>query len=128
MTDPTPPRARRSRAATPPPVASSDPNSLLLGRMSGELEQVMGALTSLSTKVDSLSREVFALGPLAADIREIKTNIVAIEGRIRQLEEKQMQRDGRDGLVALVMKSPALGWLASAGAVIWAILSGKVHP
>jgi hypothetical protein len=107
---------------------SADPNSLLLGKMSGELGLVMSALKDLSGKVDSLSRDVVGLGPLAADIHEIKTNVAAIEGRIRQLEEKQMQRDGRDGLVALVIKSPAVGWLATAGAVIWAILSGKVHP
>lgn len=128
MTDTSSPRPRRARTPTQlPQPATGDANSLLLGKMSGELGQVMGALTSLSSKVDSLSREVFALGPLAADIHEIKTNVAAIEGRIRQLEEKQMQRDGRDSLVALIVKSPALGWLASAGAVIWAILSGKVH-
>lgn len=101
---------------------------MLLGKMSGELGQVMGALKDLSGKVDSLSHDVFALGPLAADIRDIKTNIAAIELRIRQLEEKQMQRDGRDGVIALIVKSPALGWLAGAGTVIWAILSGKAHP
>lgn len=128
MGDQIPPRPRRPRASPPPPPLPSDANSMLLGKMSGELGQVMGALKDLSGKVDSLSRDVFALGPLAADIHDIKTNIAAIELRIRQLEEKQMQRDGRDGVIALIVKSPALGWLAGAGTVIWAILSGKAHP
>ncbi len=130
MTDHTPPRPpRRPRAPeTPPPPAAADPNSLLLGRMSGELGQVMTALTTLSGKVDTLAREVFGLGPLTADIHEIKTKVEAIETRIRTLEQKQTERDGRDGLLAFLFRSPALGWLAGAGAATWAILSGKVHP
>ena len=120
------PRAPRGRAGTSD--SGSDSNAMILGELRGQLGQVMQGLTSLNGKVDGLSREVFMLGPLSADLGEMKAKVTAADERIRLLEDKQTKRDGRDGLLVLAVKSPALGWLAGAGAATWAILSGKVHP
>lgn len=101
----------------PPPA---DPNGMILGEMRGQLREMVHSVNNLSTKFDSLSREVIGLGALASDIGELKAKVAA-------LEAEKNQRDGATGVIGIILKSPTLGWLVGAGVSAWALLTGKVH-
>ena len=100
----------------------SDPNThdMILGEMRGQLRELVHSVGNLSGKVDLLSREVIGLGPLAADISDIKTRLAA-------LETDRNRRDGAAGIIQVLLKSPSLGWLVGASVTAWAMLTGKVH-
>ena len=93
---------------------------MILGEMRGQLREVVHSLNNLSGKVDGLSREVIGLGSLAGDIGDIKARLAVLEvGRNRQ--------EGATSALAVVLKSPTLGWLVGAAITAWAILTGKVQ-
>ncbi len=92
---------------------------MLLGEMRGQLRELVHSVNNLSMNMTALSREVIGLGPLAADIVDIK-------GRLLAIEKIEQQRVGANGLAAVILKSPALGWLVGAAITAWAILTGKV--
>lgn len=102
-------------------------DTMILGEVRGQMRELVHTINNLSSKFDSLSREVIGLGPLASDIADIKTKLVAAELRVTALEAERNRRDGASGMVGLVLKSPALGWLVGAAITAWAILTGKVH-
>lgn len=93
---------------------------MVLGEMRGQLREVVHTLNNLSTKFDQLTREVIALGPLAADIIDIKT-------RLKVIEETDNRQHGAMDMVMAIMRSPALGWLVGAVTSIYLILTGRVH-
>lgn len=92
---------------------------MILGEMRGQLREVVHGLNNLSSKVDGLSREVIGLGPLAAEIGDLKT-------RVAQLEAANNRSEGAKGLGAAVLRSPVLAWVVSAAITAWAILTGRV--
>ena len=108
-------------------MPSADPNALMLGELRGQMREMIHGVNNLIIKFDSLSREVVSLGPLATDIAELKTTIAAVQVKLATLEADKNRTDGAKSLGALLLKSPALGWLVGAGISAWAVLSGKVH-
>lgn len=100
---------------------SSDHNTMILGEMRGQLREVVHSMNNLSAKFDGLSREVIGLGPLSTDVAELKVKVSALEAHKNRSE-------GARSFGTLILKSPALGWLAGAAVSAWAILTGKVHP
>jgi hypothetical protein len=81
-----------------------EPNSLLLlGEIRGQLRELIHASNNNAMKLD------------------------AVVGRVAVLEARDQRREGAQGVVAAVMRSPALGWLVGAAISAWAILTGKVH-
>jgi hypothetical protein len=121
--------ARKSPTPTPEsnPMPPSDQNTMILGEMRGQLREVVHTINNLSVKFDGLSREVIGLGPLAADMAEMKLLAAAQTARIAELEGDRDRREGASGIVALILKSPALGWFVGVALPAAAILSGKVH-
>lgn len=97
------------------------PNSqdMILGEMRGQLREMVHSMNNMSAKLDGLSREVIGLGPLAADIVDLKGRVTAIEVLINRSE-------GAKGMGAALLKSPALAWIVSAAITAWAVISGKL--
>ena len=93
---------------------------MILGEMRGQLREVVHSMNILSTKYEGLSAEVIRLGPLASELIDIKTRLLA-------LETQRHRHDGATGLAGVILKSPALGWLVGAAITAWAILTGKVQ-
>jgi hypothetical protein len=102
-------------------------DTMILGEVRGQMRELVHTINNLSLKFDGLSREVIGLGPLATDIGEMKVRLAAMEVRLTALETERNRRDGANGLLSMILKSPALGWLAGAAISAWAILTGKVH-
>lgn len=76
---------------------------LLLGEIRGQLRELIHTSNNTSLKLDALA------------------------SRVAALEASDNRRQGASGLMAMIMKSPALGWLVGAVVSAWAILTGKVH-
>lgn len=92
--------------------------AMILGEMRGQLREVVHSVNNLSAKLDALTREVIGLGPLAADIVDIKA-------RLKIVEDTDSRQSGASGLAAGILKSPLIGWLVGAAFTVWVLLSGK---
>lgn len=75
------------------------------------------------------------LGELQGQVRELvhtanntAQKVDALGLRVAALEAEQQRRIGASNFMALILKSPALGWLVGAAVTAWAVLTGKVHP
>jgi hypothetical protein len=81
-------------------------------------------MNNTAQKVDAIGTRVAALGELPAVVAENKAEIAALGVRVDTLERVRDERKGAEGMVALILKSPALGWLAGAVVAVWALLKG----
>ena len=102
-------------------------NDMILGEIRGKLSEVAHSVAGLSQNIVALSREVGGLGALATDIATVKLEVAALKGKVDVLEAERNQRTGANGMWALLLRSPALGWLVGAAITAWAILTGRVH-
>lgn len=96
------------------------------------------AETDLASVILSFTQ---ALGETKGDIGEVKgqlrelihstnnqTQIMhGIDTRVAGLEAGEHRREGQNGVISALMKSPALGWFIGAAITAWAILTGKVN-
>lgn len=104
--------------ASDEPVISQD---MILGEMRGQLREVVHTLNNQTVKLDALAREVVALGPLAADISDIKA-------RVAKLEATDNQQSGGAKLALAVLHSPVLMWVVVMAGIIWADVTGHIRP
>ena len=98
-----------------------DTTGMMLGEIKGQMRELIHNVNNMATKLDALTREVVSNSDLPGKVKEL-------DGRVTVLEGDKNKRDGASGVVATVMKSPAIGWLVGAAVSAWAILTGKVHP
>jgi hypothetical protein len=94
---------------------------MILGEMRGQLRELVHTVNNLSGKFDGLTREVIALGPLAADIGEIKR-------RIAELEKTGNQQTGAGAVAKMVLNSPLAYWVVGIAAFIWLTVTGRFKP
>ena len=64
----------------------------MVGEMRGQLREVVHTLNNVSSKIDGLSREVIAMGPLAAELAEVKGEIKLAQAEIAALKSERDQR------------------------------------
>lgn len=76
----------------------------------------------------------FLLGQIQGQLRELihssnnnGQKLEALSARVGALEAANERREGAAGVLAVLLKSPAIGWLAGAAISAWAVLTGKVH-
>lgn len=86
-----------------PPVMETD-IALLLGEIKGQLRELIHSMNNQNQMIQ------------------------AIGLRVAALEAEQNKRVGASGIIAMILKSPAIGWLVGAAVASWAVFSGKVHP
>jgi chromosome segregation ATPase len=97
----------------------------------GELKGQMAALSEMvNRKVksnDDLSAAVAKLSNLPDDIKAIKTSMADMDERLRVMEQSDTDRNARQDMIAMILKSPALGWLVGAVTVIGGVASGHLQ-
>jgi hypothetical protein len=96
-----------------------DTTGMMLGEMKGQLRELIHNLNTMSAKIDSLTERVVGAAGLPARVKEL-------EERIMLLEADKNKRDGAMSLGGWLLRSPAIGWLATAGIALWALLKGKL--
>ena len=94
---------------------------MILGELRGQVRELVHSTNNIGMKVDALAREVIALGPLAADIAEIKS-------RVAKLEESGNQQSGAYKTVGVILNSPVLVWVVALAGLIWATMTGRFRP
>lgn len=108
-------------------MPAADTNSLMLGELRGQMREVIHGQNNMLVKFDSLTREVVGLGPLAADVLELKASLADLGVKLTVLEAEKNRTEGAKSLGAMILKSPLIGWLATAAVAAWALLTGKGH-
>jgi GTPase len=104
------------------PTQSSEVHRMseTLGEVKGQLREVIHTMNNMAQKVDALTEKVIK----GADA---PTKVTALEVRVTALETERNRRDGATGVIASMMKSPAVGWLVGAAVTAWAMLTGRMH-
>lgn len=97
--------------------ANSD---MILGEMRGQLREMVHGMNSLSAKLDAVSREVHGVGPLAIEVGMLR-------GEVDKLKASDNRREGAQGVLAALVRSPAAAWVVSFGVASWAVLTGRVQ-
>lgn len=94
--------------------------AVMVGEMRGQLRELVHTTNNVSTKIDGLTREVIAMGPLAAELAELKGEIKVARAEIATLRSKDDERRGAVGLVEFVIKywPGALGFLFLIGIIL----------
>lgn len=111
------------------PTEVPDPSNhdMILGEMRGQLREVVHGQANLAQKFDALTREVIGLGSLASDIAEHKVLITALAVRVDALDTEKNRREGAQGVLQTILKSPLVGWLAAVAALVTAYVKGWLH-
>lgn len=94
---------------------------IILGELRGQVRELVHSVNNISGKMDALTREVIALGPLAADLAELK-------GRVYVIETTLSRQAGATGIITAILKSPAVGWVIGAAGMVWMLLTGGPSP
>ncbi|CAN5367223.1 hypothetical protein BH10PSE14_BH10PSE14_04230 [soil metagenome] len=108
-------------------MATSDQNNLMLGELRGQVSGIARTLDNLDSKFDTMFREVAAIGPLVADVAEVKAAQSVHGTRIAALEADKERREGATGIIGFIWNSPALAWIGGAAATIYALFSSQAH-
>ena len=100
-----------------PDVVNQD---MILGEMRGQLREVVHSMNNLTTKFDSLTREVIGLAVLGPKVTELET-------RIGYLEASRQRQDGAIGIVGTIIKGPLLGWIVGLASMVVLLAKGWVQ-
>lgn len=99
--------------------------AVMVGEMRGQLREVVHTLNNVSGKIDGLSREVIAMGPLATQLAELKGEMQLAKVEIDSLKSERDQRKGAVGLIDWVVKHWP-GVLGFAFLIFIIMQSGKI--
>lgn len=98
---------------------SVDSHDMLLGEMRGQLRELVHSVNNLNAKVDGLTREVVALGPLSAAVADLSN-------RVDKLEAKGNEQSGAYKTLSAILVSPFVAWAVMLAGVVWAALTGRI--
>ena len=88
--------------------------AVMVGEIRGQMREVVHTLNNVSSKIDGLSREVIAMGPIAAELAELKGEIKVAQTEINAIKEVRFQRQGAINLVDWIFKN----WIGLVGVFI----------
>jgi hypothetical protein len=122
--------ARRSTGGAPflrgqelmPP--ETDPNTLvMLGEIRGQLRELIHTGNNTAQAVQALGDRVGKLERMDGRVNQLEL----LAPRLAALESDRHRRDGASGVVAAILKSPAIGWMVGGATFLWGILTGRIH-
>ncbi|GLI99109.1 hypothetical protein Sbs19_29270 [Sphingobium sp. BS19] len=87
--------------------------TLAVGRMEGQLREVVHTVNNLAQKFEDLMRSVDKSAHLPTLVAENKAELAALDARVKILEASENRRVGAFGLGGWIMKT--LPYLASIG-------------
>lgn len=87
--------------------------TLAVGRMEGQMREVVHTVNNLAQKFEDLARAVDRSAHLPAAVEENKAEISALNARVTALEAIENQRKGALSLGAVLIKT--IPWLIPAG-------------
>lgn len=96
-----------------------DTTGMMLGELKGQMRELIHNVNNMSMKLDGLTREVVGA-------QELPAKVADIDRRVTDLETDKNRRDGAMGFGGWLLKSPLIGWLATAAIALWALLRGKI--
>lgn len=96
-------------------------NDMILGELRGQVRELVHGVNNLSGKFDALTREVIALGPIAADIQKLKDDV-------EELKTAGNKQSGAVATVTAILHSPVLMLIVMGAGVIWAMATGRFTP
>lgn len=91
---------------------------MLLGELRGQVRELIHTIGNMSMKVDGIGTEVTKHSALIDQVKDHEVRLIV-------LEKDKDRRDGAMGLGAWLFKSPLIGWIVSAAAIIYAVLESK---
>ena len=92
-------------------------NDMVIGEMRGQLRELVHSVNNISGKFDGLTREVIALGPLAADIQQLKQDV-------QDLKNAHNKESGAYSIIKVILNSPVILTLLMGAAFIVAAVKG----
>jgi len=96
-----------------------DTTGMMLGEMKGQMRELIHNVNTLSAKMDSLTERVVGAAGLPGRVKEL-------EDRMAALEADKNKRDGAMSFGGWLIRSPMIGWLATAAVTLWALLRGRI--
>ena len=96
-----------------------DATGMMLGEMKGQMRELIHNVNTLSAKMDSLTERVVGAAGLPGRVKEL-------EDRVAVLEADKNKRDGAMSIGGWLLRSPLIGWLATAAVMLWAVLKEKM--
>lgn len=96
-------------------------NDMILGELRGQVRELVHGVNGLSQKFDGLTREVIALGPLAADIAKLKNDV-------EELKNSGNQQSGALKVIIALAHSPVIMWAVVVAGIAWAMTTGHFKP
>lgn len=92
---------------------------LMLGELKGQMRELIHNVNNLSAKLDAIALQAARNSHLPEEIDKLKSRVTILEG-------KENQRTGAINMGGWLMRTPLIGWVATAAIAAWAFLSGKV--
>ncbi len=101
----------------PEPPPSTD---FLLGQITAQLKEMVHSQNGTSQVILGMERSLE---------KQISELAIEVRGRLTILETANARREGATGILAIILKSPAIGWLVGAASVVYLYIAGKLgHP
>lgn len=103
---------------------SNDPNTLvMLGEIRGQLRELIHTGNNTAQAVQALGERVGKLERMDGRVNQLEL----LAPRLAALELDRGRREGASGVVAAILRSPAIGWMVGGATFLWGVLTGRVH-
>ena len=98
------------------------------------MRQITTALNRVTDRLDNVHEKLDAIGErvtrieanrLEQEVQTIREQLKEVVASLDALESEKDRREGALNLGRFIVKSPLLGWLAMAAALLWAMLKDK---
>lgn len=96
--------------------------TLAVGRMEGQLREVVHTVNNLAQKFEDVARAVDKTSHIPGAVAESKAAISALEIRVTSLEASENRRAGAIGLSTWLVKTVPFAALGSGFALAWKVM------
>lgn len=114
------PGAPSEMSSDMPDVTDHTQLALAIGEMRGQVREMVHTQNNLLQQVQSMASIVIA----SAGLPDV---VAALALRVTALEKEGNMRNGREGVIVAIARSPALGWVVGAITTLALWLTGKIH-